>query len=141
MKTKLTLTLLLQLIFISRALAGALDKRLDIYWIASEVAGLKKIDHLVCTHYHIDHFGGASRLATLIPIGIVYDNGKFEGGWERPKDDYLQFKCDERKVINPGDVIPPPGINDNGLAPHVQLQCLAARKQFIPVRADAPKNP
>src|SRR5437762_13071144 len=35
-----------------------------IFKVASEAAGLKKIDHLLITHYHIDHFGGAGRLAT-----------------------------------------------------------------------------
>ncbi len=107
--------------------------------VASKVAGLKKIDHLICTHYHIDHFGGASRLATLIPIGNVYDNGQFKEGWERPRDDYLQFKCDQRIVIKPGDVIPEPKVNRVGLV--AQLQCLAARKEIIKIRADAPKNP
>src|SRR3954464_11078015 len=57
-----------------------------IFKVASEVAGLKKIDHLLVTHYHIDHFGGASRLAGMIPIGNVYDNGSFKEGWERPTE-------------------------------------------------------
>src|SRR2546423_6268039 len=33
-----------------------------IFNVASKVAGLKKIDHLLVTHYHIDHFGGAGGL-------------------------------------------------------------------------------
>src|SRR5688500_8460365 len=47
--------------------------------IATEIAGLRRLDHLVTTHYHRDHFGGASTVATLLPIGTVYDNGEFEG--------------------------------------------------------------
>src|SRR5436190_16123753 len=27
--------------------------------VATRVAGLKQIDHVIITHYHIDHFGGA----------------------------------------------------------------------------------
>src|SRR3954464_16091540 len=69
-----------------------------IFEVASKVAGLKKIDHLLITHYHVDHFGGAGRLATLIPIGNVYDNGKFEGGGERPSQDYLDMKFNIRIV-------------------------------------------
>ena len=46
--------------------------------VAGEVAGLKQIDHLVITHYHGDHFGGAITLADLLPIKNLYDNGKFE---------------------------------------------------------------
>src|SRR5213076_1146781 len=46
-----------------------------IHHVAAEVAGLKKLDHLVTTHFHIDHFGGAAELSELIPVGEVFDNG------------------------------------------------------------------
>src|SRR5450631_282863 len=46
-----------------------------IFKTATEVAGLKKIDYLVTTHFHIDHYGGAPELAALIPIGHVINNG------------------------------------------------------------------
>ena len=46
-----------------------------IHKLATEVAGLKKIDHLVTTHFHVDHFGGAAELSALIPIGQVHDKG------------------------------------------------------------------
>ncbi len=29
--------------------------------VATKEAGLKRIDHLITTHYHIDHFGGQRR--------------------------------------------------------------------------------
>jgi len=105
-----------------------------IFKVASEVAGLKKIDHLLVTHYHIDHFGGAARLAAMIPIGNVYDNGSFKEGWERPSQEYLDFKCDRRIMLNPGDMIPM--VKPNRVGPGVEITCLAARKHFI----DPPKN-
>src|SRR5690348_3934296 len=43
--------------------------------VAFNVAGVKQIDHLITTHYHTDHFGGAAELATALPIRVVYDNG------------------------------------------------------------------
>src|SRR2546426_188818 len=46
-----------------------------IHKVASEVAGLKRIDHYVTTHFHVDHFGGAAELAKRIPIANVWDNG------------------------------------------------------------------
>jgi competence protein ComEC len=173
-KSAISAALLLQLVFISRALASAADQRLDIYWIDSEgggstlivtpsdesmlidtgnpgtrdsdrifdvatkVAGLKKIDHLLVTHYHIDHFGGAARLATLMPIGNVYDNGDFKEGWEKPSKEYSEFKCDGRIVMNPGDKIPLKNVNRTG--PGVEIKCVAARKQFIDPPANAVKN-
>jgi competence protein ComEC len=38
-------------------------------------AGLKQIDHLITTHYHGDHVGGLSELATRIPIKEFIDHG------------------------------------------------------------------
>src|SRR5580765_1740523 len=41
----------------------------------TKVPGLERIDHLITTHLHVDHFGGAATLSQLIPIGVVHDNG------------------------------------------------------------------
>ena len=38
-------------------------------------AGLQKIDHLIITHWHGDHFGGLAELAAKIPIGEFIDHG------------------------------------------------------------------
>jgi beta-lactamase superfamily II metal-dependent hydrolase len=46
-----------------------------IFRVATEVAGLKQIDHLITTHFHIDHFGGAGELAQKMPIVQIYDKG------------------------------------------------------------------
>ncbi|MDO1445584.1 MBL fold metallo-hydrolase [Rhodocytophaga aerolata] len=46
-----------------------------IYQVATEVAGLKQIDHLIVTHFHIDHYGGAAELAKKMPIKRIYDKG------------------------------------------------------------------
>lgn len=106
-----------------------------IHKVATEIAGLKQIDHLVTTHYHRDHFGGAAELAALMPIKTVYDNGEFQGGRERPSKEYLEFKA-ERKVINPGDEIP---LRQTEGAAKLSLRCLAARKQFVAPPAGAEK--
>src|SRR5262245_10168529 len=39
---------------------------------AKEVARVQRIDYMVVTHLHIDHFGGVADLAGLIPIGTLY---------------------------------------------------------------------
>ena len=38
-------------------------------------AGLRQIDHLIITHWHGDHFGGAEELAKRIPIKHFIDHG------------------------------------------------------------------
>ena len=45
-----------------------------IHAVATQQAKLKKIDFLITTHFHGDHFGGAAPLSQLMPIGMVYDN-------------------------------------------------------------------
>jgi len=42
---------------------------------AASQAGLKKIDHLVISHYHGDHVGGLPALSKLIPIDRFYSRG------------------------------------------------------------------
>lgn len=96
--------------------------------VATKLAGLQRIDHLITTHYHRDHYGGASMLSTLLPIGTVYDNGVFDGMPDNPGKDYFEFKSKKRVVINPGDTIPVRKVADG--VP-IKLTCIAARKTFV----------
>jgi competence protein ComEC len=42
---------------------------------AAHEAGVSRIDHLVTTHWHVDHVGGVALLAQRLPIGRFYDHG------------------------------------------------------------------
>jgi len=42
---------------------------------AAKDAGVRQIDHLITTHYHLDHIGGLPELAARIPIGHFIDRG------------------------------------------------------------------
>jgi competence protein ComEC len=42
---------------------------------AARDAGLSKIDHLITTHWHGDHYGGLAELAARIPISHFIDHG------------------------------------------------------------------
>lgn len=46
-----------------------------IHRMATEVAGLKQIDYLLTSHFHIDHYGGAAELSQLMPIRHIVDKG------------------------------------------------------------------
>ncbi|MBI4662087.1 MAG: MBL fold metallo-hydrolase [Verrucomicrobia bacterium] len=113
----------------------------------AELAGLRKIDHYVTTHFHTDHFGGAAELAALIPIGQVYDNGVPETNPDGNRNDtrwpllikpYREFKAEKRKVITPGQEFP---LRQTEGAPKLTLRCIAAQQKFIAASASAPKNP
>jgi competence protein ComEC len=43
---------------------------------AAKDAALARIDHLITTHYHGDHFGAMSELASRIPIADFVDHGQ-----------------------------------------------------------------
>jgi len=47
----------------------------DRIMAAVKDAGLSRIDHLITTHWHGDHFGGMAELATRIPIRHFIDHG------------------------------------------------------------------
>src|SRR5262249_12303861 len=42
---------------------------------AAKKLSLRAIDHLIITHWHSDHYGGAEHLSKLIPIRKFYDRG------------------------------------------------------------------
>src|ERR1051326_2159293 len=67
---------------------------------AAKDAAITKIDYLVITHYHADHFGGASDLANLLPIGTLYDNADQNASTEKPSAPYLEMKVGKRLMIN-----------------------------------------
>jgi beta-lactamase superfamily II metal-dependent hydrolase len=103
-----------------------------IHRVASEVAGLSKIDVLVTTHFHIDHFGGAYELSQLIPIGTIIDKGVPNSLVEdrsfpiRIKP-YLEIDA-ERVVVRAGERFELP--SPDGAAPFTAI-CVAADRAVI----------
>jgi competence protein ComEC len=118
-----------------------------IYHTAVEVAKLRKIDYYITTHFHMDHFGGASQLATLMPIGMVFDRGipahdpdhnPNDALWLQWVKPYRAFAADSRNRVEPGIFLPLHEA-ENGL--HLSLQCVASGGQFIAAPASAGLNP
>lgn len=117
---------------------GLRDAR-RISQVVTEVASLGSIDHLVITHYHRDHYGGAETLASMLPLGHVYDNGKFAGMPDNPGAAYWSLKCGQRHILQPGDVL---GLKASSADSSAwQVRCLAARKTFVaPEEVAAARN-
>ena len=44
-----------------------------------DLAGCDHLDHLITTHWHMDHFGGVEGLSRLIAIGQFWDRGLARG--------------------------------------------------------------
>jgi len=85
----------------------------DRIQLALADAGVTQIDHLVLTHYHIDHIGGLEELAKRVPIKHVYDHGPSS---EAPNQAFqaayaaLTAKA-VHTVAKPGDKIAIPGLD------------------------------
>lgn len=118
-----------------------------IHHVATTKAGLKRLDHVIITHFHGDHFGGLAELAELMPVGTLYDKGLPEGSPDgKPKDmrwallrrPYEAARVEKRVTLAAGDTVP---LKQAEGGPPLKLHCLGANKKFIQPPAGAPHNP
>ena len=115
--------------------------------VAKEVAGVSRLDHVVITHFHGDHFGGLAELATLLPIGTLHDKGVPETSpdgkpqdmrWALLRRPYLDAKVGHRNTLTAGMDITLTQAQDG---PRLSLRCLGANQQFVPPPPGATQNP
>ncbi len=91
------------------------DDQAKRIFAATQAAGLKKIDILWITHFHLDHVGGVPALAKMIPIDKFYDHGdSIEATTPQGTklyDDYKAVAQGRRVTVKPGDKIPLKGVD------------------------------
>ncbi len=82
--------------------------------VISEV-GLKQIDYLLSTHYHVDHIGGMAELAKRIPIAHYVDHGPTVEEREQVasfQQTYAElYGKAKHTVVKPGDRVPIAGLD------------------------------
>ena len=96
-----------------------------IHEVATKVAGLKKIDYLIITHFHADHVGGVGALSKLIPIDHYLDHGdtvenrpgQAAGEWAI----YQEASKGKRSQPKPGEKIPLRGLDITVVAVNGEL--------------------
>jgi competence protein ComEC len=84
---------------------------------AAKLAGLKKIDYVLITHYHDDHVGGVPQLVERIPVGTFIDHGPnrettdahTEQNWEAYQK--VLATHPQRNIVKPGDKLPLKGLD------------------------------
>jgi beta-lactamase superfamily II metal-dependent hydrolase len=83
-------------------------------------AGLKQLDYLLITHYHVDHAGNALELAKRIPVGTFVDHGPTVEGPVNPalreqvpgfQQAYAEINAGKHLVVKPGDKLPITGVD------------------------------
>lgn len=118
--------------------------------------GVTKIDFLVITHYHADHWGAAATLAASMPIGNYVDHGpsvevgKSDEWWKQRRgpwfragmgaeydkrfNAYLKVRENSRHtIVKAGDVIPINGME-------VRVICAAGKVIDRPLAGAGEKN-
>ena len=95
---------------------AAASRDADRIMAAVKDAGLSRIDHVITTHWHGDHFGAMAELASRIPIGHFIDHGPSVQSQPASdvflKDTYpaLYGKA-KRTIAKAGDRIPIAGLD------------------------------
>ena len=92
---------------------------------ALKTIGVKRIDHLLISHFDVDHVGEVSELLAAIPVGHCYDHGdiqlpneenpRFAQMAEASKQRFAAYAaaCDKigRTVLKAGDKVPLKGVD------------------------------
>ena len=95
---------------------AAASRDADRIMAAVKDAGISRIDHLVTTHWHGDHFGGMPELAGRLPIRHFIDHGANVQP-AAAADDFLQkvyptlYQKGTHTVAKPGDTIAVNGLD------------------------------
>jgi competence protein ComEC len=111
---------------------------------AAKSLSLKAIDHLIITHWHSDHYGGAEHLSKLIPIRKFYDRGIPEKLTEDPRGfpvlikAYKKVTKEKSVTLKAGDEIK---LNQVAGAPAVKLLCVCASGEVIAEKKGAKPSP
>ena len=107
-----------------------------------DLAGCDRLDHLVTTHWHMDHFGGVAGLEKFVRIGRFWDrglpedpdaNGDFPDG-PRANDllgkAYRQASAGKRHALKAGASLPFKGVKAMVLASGGEVADRAAASRF-----------
>ena len=91
------------------------DRDLDRIMAAINDAGLKQIDFLISTHYHVDHIGGLTELAKRIPIAHFIDHGPSVEPRQQAQGFDIAYTelygKAKHTVVKPGDKVPIAGLD------------------------------
>lgn len=107
-------------------------------------AGLQAIDHLVITHWHLDHYGSVARLSELIPIRQFHDRGIPETLSEDPKNfplliqAYKKASNGKSHPLKAGDEL---ALKQQAGGPAFKLLCLCSGGEVMADKPGAPDNP
>ena len=119
-----------------------LHRDADRIYKACQDAGLKQIDYLITTHFHLDHFGAILELSKRIPIKFFFDKGEPPPADEQDSDwfrdlypMYQQATKNSVKPLRAGDDVPLKNDPAGKIFP-VKLHCVASEKKIEDFNGD-----
>jgi hypothetical protein len=78
-------------------------------------AGIKRIDHVLITHFHDDHVGGVPELVAHVEVGEFLDHGENREDAADTRNNYATYVSaiagHQRRIVHPGDTIPIDGLS------------------------------
>jgi competence protein ComEC len=110
----------------------------------AKAAGLTKIDHLLLTHFHRDHFGGGAEVAQQLPVGTVYQreipagdpDGKAQSTFQVEIKPWREIAA-KRVTLAPGLTVP---LKSATGGPNVDLVCIYADQKIVAPTAEQMKT-
>jgi beta-lactamase superfamily II metal-dependent hydrolase len=82
---------------------------------AMKDAGIKRIDHVLITHFHDDHVGGVPALIAKIEVGEFLDHGENREDAAATRNNYAIYvkaiAGHQRRIVHPGDTIAIAGLS------------------------------
>jgi competence protein ComEC len=82
---------------------------------AMKDAGITKIDHVMITHFHVDHVGGVPNLVEHVQVGEFIDHGENREDSDITRHDYAAYlkaiQGHPRRIVKPGDTIDVAGLS------------------------------
>ena len=93
--------------------------------VVREEAGLKRLDHVLISHFHGDHAGGLAALSQRVEIGSFIDHGETvekSAAGRAVWDQYVTVAGNRRRTVKPGERLTFDG---------AELIIVAAHSQFI----------
>jgi competence protein ComEC len=82
---------------------------------AMKDAGITRIDHVLITHFHVDHVGGVPNLVQHVTVGEFIDHGENREDSDITRRDYAAYlkaiQGHSRRIVKPGDTIDIPGLS------------------------------